>query len=160
MVTVQQSRVSFFSYWLIMETLHNWPDFRSPISKFWDKHFINTVACSNRCKFQGNYFGGAVLTNIQTFYEVRSLGMTWWSDLVGPGFEIFTICAEKMYDKVCQKYGRFFLSGKNGGFSPPPQQGKDSLPSNFSHGAKVETIQGRQTCPGRQKWPGKQTLFG
>ena len=106
MVFVQKRRLSFFSHWLIMERSQNWPDLRPPISKFWDIHFIDTLACSNRCKIQGNRSVGVALRNIQTFYEVRSLDVTWWPDLAWPGSEIFTTCAEKMYDKVCQKRRR------------------------------------------------------
>ena len=54
--------------YIIMERSQNWPDLRSPISKFWDIYFIDTVACSNRWKFQGNRSVGIALTNIQTFY--------------------------------------------------------------------------------------------
>ena len=36
MVFVQKRRLSFFSRWLIMERSQNWPDLRSPISKFRD----------------------------------------------------------------------------------------------------------------------------
>ena len=56
-----------------MERSQNWPDLRSPISKFWDINFIDTLACSNHWKFQGNRSVGVALRNIQTFYEVRSL---------------------------------------------------------------------------------------
>ena len=116
MIFVQKRRLSFFSHWLIliMERSQIWPDLRSLISKFWDIHFIDTVTCSNRWKFQGNRSVGVAWTNIQTFYEVRSLDVTWWPDLAWPGSEIFTTCAEQMYDKVCQKRRRcaqpFFLT--------------------------------------------------
>ena len=79
-VLAQKRRFSFFSHWLIMRS-QNWPDLRSPISKFWDINFIDTVVCSNRWKFQGNRSVGVALTNIQTFYGVRSLDVTWWPDL-------------------------------------------------------------------------------
>ena len=110
-----------------MERSQNWPDLRSPISKFWDIHFINTLACSNHWKFQGNRYVSVALRNIQTFYEVRALDVTWWPDLAWPGSEVFTTCAEKMYDKVCQKRRRVatpFLSYSQkpswGVFNPPP----------------------------------------
>ena len=96
-----------------MERSQNWPDLRSPISKFWDIRFIDNLACSNLWKFQGNRSVGVALRNIQTFYEVRSLDVTWWPDLAWSGSEIFTTCAEMIYDKVCQKQRRYvppFLS--------------------------------------------------
>ena len=131
MVFFQKRRLSFFSHWLIMERSQNWPDLGSPISKFWDIHFIDTLACSNRWKFQGNRSVGVALRNIQTFYEVRSLDVTWWPDLAWPGSEIFTTCAEKMYDKVCQKRRRAappFLSYSQktswGGVQTPPPAGR------------------------------------
>ena len=114
---VQNRRFWIFFHWLIMERSQNWPDFRSQISKFWDIHFIDTVVCSNRWKFQGNCSVGVALTNIQTFYEVRSLDVTWWPDLAWFWSDIFTTCAEKRYDKAWQKRRRsaptfFWQSGK------------------------------------------------
>ena len=114
-----------------MERSQNWPDLRSPISKFWDIHFIDSLACSNRWKFQGNRSIGVALRKIQTVYEVRSLDVTWWPDLAWPGSEICTTCAEKMYDKVCQKRRRCappFLSYSRktswGGVQTPPPAGR------------------------------------
>ena len=78
----------------------NWPDFRSPISKFWDIHIIDTVVCSNRWRFQGNRSVGVALTNIQTFYEVRSLDVTWWPDLRWPGSKIFREAPPHTWAKV------------------------------------------------------------
>ena len=75
----------------------------SPISKFGDIFFIDTVTCINHWKFQGNHSVGVALTSIQSLYEVRSLDVTRRPDLVWPGSESFTTYAEKMYDKVCQK---------------------------------------------------------
>ena len=114
-----------------MERSQKWPDLRSPISKFWDIHFIDTVACSNRWKFQGNRSVGVALTKIQTFYEMTSLDVTWWPNLAWPGSEIFTICVEMMYDKVCQKRWRCappFLDNMEktggGGLNNPPSRAK------------------------------------
>ena len=84
----------------IMEGSQNWPDLKSPIKKFRDTRFIDTGTDVNRWKFQGNRSAGVALENIQTFYEVRSLDVTWWPDLAWPGSEIPTTYAEKMYDKV------------------------------------------------------------
>ena len=50
MVFVQKRRPSFFSHWLKMERSPNWHDLRSTISKFRDKHFIDTVTDINRWK--------------------------------------------------------------------------------------------------------------
>ena len=119
-VFVQKRRLSFFSHWLIywlIERSQNWPDLRSPISKFRDTSFIDTGTNINRWKFQGNRSGGVALPNIQTFYEVRSLDVTWWPDLAWPGSEISTTYAEKTYDKVCQKRRRALKS-------PLPHQGE------------------------------------
>ena len=106
MVFVQKRRLSFFSPWLIMERSQNWPDLRSPISKFRDIRFIDTGTDINRWKFQGNRLFGVAMTNIRSFSEVRSLDVTWWPDHEWPGSEIFTKCAEKMYEQLCQKRRR------------------------------------------------------
>ena len=103
MVFVQNRRLSFFSHWLIMERSQNWPDLRSPISKFRDIYFIDTGTDINCWKFQGDLSFGVAMTNIQSFSEVRSLDVTWWPDFEWPGFEVFKKCAEKMYEQLCQK---------------------------------------------------------
>ena len=105
MVFVQKRRLSVFSHWPIMERSHNLPDLGSHISKFRVKHFIDIVTDINRCRFQGGPSFGVVITSIQTFSEVRSLEVTWWSDLEWPGYEISTICAEKMHEQVCPPPG-------------------------------------------------------
>ena len=68
---VQKRRLSFFSHSLIWDRSQNWPDLRSPISKFPDICFIDTVTDINRWKFQGNRSVGVALTSIQLFYEVK-----------------------------------------------------------------------------------------
>ena len=103
---VQKRRISIFSHWLIMGRSQNWPDLRSSISKFWDIHFVHAIALSNRWKFQSDRSLGVAMTDIETFYEVRSLQVTWWPDLEWPWSEIFTTCVELMYDKVYQKRRR------------------------------------------------------
>ena len=108
MALVQNRRFSIFSHRLMMKGSQNWTDLRSPISKLWDIGFIDTVACINCWKVQDNR-SGVTLKFIQTFYEVRSLDVTWWPDLAWPGSEIFIKHAEKMYDKVCQKRWRCVL---------------------------------------------------
>ena len=45
MVLFQKRRLSFFSYWLIMERSQKWPDLWSRISKIRDIHFIDTGTC-------------------------------------------------------------------------------------------------------------------
>ena len=129
---VQNRRFSIVSHWLTMEMSQNWPDLRSPISIFWDIHFIGTVTYINRWKFQGNRSVGVVLMIIQTFYDLRSLDVTWWPDLAWPGSEIFTTFAKKMYDKLCRKRTVFWggylektegcLNNNNN--TPPPHQGE------------------------------------
>ena len=54
------------------------------ISKFRDTHFIDIITKINRWKFQGGRSLGVPMTSIQTFSEVRSLGVTWWPDLRSP----------------------------------------------------------------------------
>ena len=61
-----------------MERSQNLPDFGSQISKFRDKHFVDTGTDINRWKFQGDQaFGVAMTTSIQTFSEVRSFDVAW-----------------------------------------------------------------------------------
>ena len=104
MVFVPKRRISILFHWLIMERSQNWPDLESPISKFRDMHFMDTVTYINRWKFQGDRPVGVMvaMTSIQTFSELRSLDVTWWPDLEWSGCEICT-CADKMYEQVCQK---------------------------------------------------------
>ena len=92
-----------FSHWLIMERSQNWSGLGSPISKFQDIYFIDTGTDINRWTFQGDWAFGVAIKSIQTLSEVRSLDVTWWPDLEWPGSEIFTICAERMYQQVYQK---------------------------------------------------------
>ena len=86
-----------------MGMLQNWPDLRSPISKFWEKSFIDTVTFIKRWKLQGISSIGVALTIMQTIYEVRSLDVIYWHALAVFGLEIFTRYVERMYDKVWQK---------------------------------------------------------
>ena len=55
----------------------NWPDVMSLILKFRDIRVIDTGMDIHRSKFQGNRSVGVALTSIQTFYDVRSLDVTW-----------------------------------------------------------------------------------
>ena len=71
-------------------TSQNWPDIRSPISKFRDKHCIDTVTDSNGWKFQGDQSFGVAMTNIPTFSEVRSIDVTWRPELDSPGSKSFS----------------------------------------------------------------------
>ena len=101
-------RISFFSHCLRMERSQNWPDLRSPISKFRDMRFIDTGTDINRWKFQGDRSFSVAMTNIKKS-EVRSLDVTWWPDLEWAGSKIFTKCAETMYEQLCQKLRRSTL---------------------------------------------------
>ena len=105
MVFVQKRRLSIFSYLLVLERSQYWPNLRSPISKFWDIHYLATVTRINYWKFQGNRLVGVAMTSILTFYKVRSLA-TWPDDLTlsDLGLIFFTTYAEKMHKLVCQKY--------------------------------------------------------
>ena len=69
-----------FPHWLIMERSRNWPDLRSPISKFGDKHFIDTVTDINRWQFQGDRSFGVAMMSIQTFF-LRWGNLAWPGDL-------------------------------------------------------------------------------
>ena len=60
-----------------MERLQNWLDLGSPIAKYRDIHFIDTVTEINRGKVQGDQSFGVAMTSIQTFSELRSLDVTW-----------------------------------------------------------------------------------
>ena len=128
---VQKRRISIFSHWLIMGRSQNWPDLRSSISKFWDIHFVHAIALSNRWKFQSDRSLGVAMTDIETFYEVRSLQVTWWPDLEWPWSEIFTTCVELMYDKVYQKrrrsappFLRYSRKTTRGVFKHPPSRAR------------------------------------
>ena len=74
MVFMQKRRLSFSSHWLIMERSQNWPDLRSPISKFRDMRFIDTGTDINRWTFQGDRSFGVAMTNIQTCLTLSDLG--------------------------------------------------------------------------------------
>ena len=58
---------------------------------------------------QGNRSVSVAMTSIQTFYEVRSLDVTWWPNLERPGSESYTTYAENMYLQVFQKRRRYEL---------------------------------------------------
>ena len=137
MAFIQNKRFSISSHWLIMKRSQNWPDLTSPISKFGDIHFIDTITSINRWKYQGNRLVGVALTSIQTFYEVRSLDVACWHNLAWPGSETFTTYVEKMHDKVCQKRRhcatQFFgnLEKRRGLSAAPPQRAKDKLSKHW-----------------------------
>ena len=123
--------LSIFSHWLKMERSQNWPDLRSPISKLWDIHFIDTVACNICWKFQGDSSVGVALTNIKTFMGWGRL--TWHGDLTLRDLGLkFSQYVRKRCMIRCAKNGgaarRCFLTiwKKNGrgGLNTPPQQGE------------------------------------
>ena len=111
---------------LVMERSQIWPDLGSRISNFRDISFIDTGTNINRWKFQCDQAIGVAMTNIQTFLEVRSLDVVWWPDCEWPGCEIFTTCAKKMYEQVCQKrrgaavYEIFVKTLRGGGVKTSP----------------------------------------
>ena len=82
MVFVQKRRLSFFSHWLIMERSQNWPDLRSPISKFRD--FIDTGT------FHRYWYGYQSLkvsrwSVIRCSYDEHSIFFLRWGHLTCPG---------------------------------------------------------------------------
>ena len=96
---------NFLPFTLILDRSQNWPDLRSPISKFRDIYFKDAATHINWWKFHGDRLVGVAMMNIQAFSDVRSLYVTWWPDLERPGSEIFATCAEKMYEQVCKNFG-------------------------------------------------------
>ena len=125
-------RISCF-HWLTMEGPQNWPEQISNQLQISTDQQINQISTDitdikilrytfyRHCylyqslKDSRQSFGRCSLTNIQTFYEVRLLDVTWW-----PGSAIFTSYAEKMYDKVCQKRLNKKLHGGCVQTPPPP----------------------------------------
>ena len=95
MMLVQKRRQQIFSHWLIMKKMQNWPDLRSSIWKFRRINFIHAATHINLYNFQGDRSVGVAMTSI-LFSDLRSLDVTWWPDLWGPGSEIFTY-AKKLY---------------------------------------------------------------
>ena len=103
----QKGRLSFLSHWLISNgkvAKWTWPwvtDIKIPGYTFYTSSYgYQSLEVSKwsaiRCSHDEH----------STFSEVRSLDVTWWPDLEGPGCEIFTTGAEKMYKQVCQKRRR------------------------------------------------------
>ena len=107
---VQKRRLSLFSLWIItsclMKRSQNWSDLRSPISKFRDKTFIDTVTDINFWKLQGDRSFGGAMRNIQTFFWCEVT----WRDLVTWPWVTWIW----KLNKVCGKDVRRGVS-KNGG---------------------------------------------
>ena len=103
-------------HWLIMERSHTWPegqvtwwpDLGSPISKFQDIHFVDTVVNWIGMGCQLSYVSrcSVAMTSIQTFSEVRSHVMTWWPDLEWPdlGLKVSQHVRKKIMNR-CAKNG-------------------------------------------------------
>ena len=114
-----------------------WPKFR-------DIRFIDTGTNINRWQFQGDRSLDVAMTNIQSFSEVRTLDVTWWPDLEWPGSQIFTKCAEKMYEQLCQKRWRgappfsSYLRKTWGGVQTPPPPARRGLKRSVEHHARNE----------------------
>ena len=106
----------------------NWPDLRSGISKFRDIRFVGIITLINRWKFEIDRAWVVAVAQVEIFWNMRSLDLTWWPDLEWPGAEIFTQCVKRMCEKVCQKRRRCappFLryrrkTGSGGVQTPPP----------------------------------------
>ena len=83
----------------------------------------------NRWKYEIDRASVVAVAQVDIFWNMRSLDLTWWPDPERPGAEIFTQCVKRMCEKVCQKTAAlraavFALSAKNqmGGVqtTPPP----------------------------------------
>ena len=143
----------------LMGRSQNWPDLRSPISKFFDIHFIDTVACSNRWGFQGNRSVGVALTNIQTFF-MRWGHLTWPGDLTLRDLCLKFSHVRKIYMIRCAKNGgtarcRFLTIWKNGGGSQhPPSRARVNTNKNIIYFRLGEPLsQLRHGERGDNKWP-------
>ena len=72
------SKEVFFILPSTLQMSHAWADLRSPISKFRDKHFIDTVTDINRWKFQKRSVSRCSYDKHSNFF----LGEGTWRDLV------------------------------------------------------------------------------
>ena len=116
MVFVQKRRLSFFFHWRIKERSQNLPALRSLISKFRDIRFITTVTDIKvilkrilKWKFQGDRSFGVAMPSIQTFFEVRSLDVTWWPHLEWLGSEILTKLWKRCINRCTKNGGASFF---------------------------------------------------
>ena len=140
---MHKRRFWFFALYLIMGKSQNWPDPRSPKSKFRDIHFVGIDTLMLSQKFHIDPSKTIVPTRPQTFLEVRSLDLTWWPDLRWPWAQIFRKVAERVGDEWCKKRRRaalpFFgpLENRRGVFKHPPAGG--GLKGHF-HLQKVVSI--------------------
>ena len=106
MVFVQKRCLSIFAHWLIMKRSQNWSEVtdnkipRCIFHRYCNSYQSLKVPSQsfNRCSYE--------LRPTLFFSEVRSLGVTWRPDLEWPGCELFTTCAEEIYQQVCQKWWR------------------------------------------------------
>ena len=91
-----------------MERSQNWPDHRSLISKFRDKHFRHTVTLINRWKFQGDRSVGVAMTRIATFFW----GEVFWRDLVTWPWELWVwnlhMCKKRCMNRCAKNGGAEF----------------------------------------------------
>ena len=105
MVFVQKRRLSIFSHRLIKERSQYRPGLGSPILKFWDIHFTDSLARINHGKFQGNRSIGEAMTSIQTFLW----GEVTWRDLVTWPcvtwvWNFHNICGNDVWMHLCDIY--------------------------------------------------------
>ena len=105
-----------------------WPDLRSPISNIQDIRFVGTDDLIIFRKFHNFPWNIVAVARWESYFEVGSLDLTWWPDLIWPWAEIFTKVAEKMGGKqgenpAALRAAVFSLSSKNlrgGGRSNAP----------------------------------------
>ena len=96
-----------FLHWLIIGRSRNWPDPRSPLPKFWDKHFVATDDLTPPWKFSIDSLKTVVMTLPRTFLEVGSHDLTWWPDLTWHETIIFAEGVELISGKVCKIWRRY-----------------------------------------------------
>ena len=137
---VQKRCLSSLSYWLIVERVQNLPDLRSPISKFWDVHFIIQLLISIVESFRPIVCTVSIdMTNILTFF-LRWDHFTWPGDLTlsDLGLKCSHVSKTYTYGQVCQKRRHsavpILTRDRPGGQIWPLQLFlNNSLPNRFSY---------------------------
>ena len=128
MVFIQKKRLSNFCRWLKMESSQNWPDLRSPISKFRNLCFIDTVTHVNAWKFRGDW--SVSYDEHSNFSEVRSVDVTWVLTLSSLNLK-FSQCVRKWCVSRCAKTAVLCVdvftgqTGNPSGGSKQPQSGRE-----------------------------------
>ena len=112
----------------------NRPDLRSSISKFRDIRFVGIISLINHWKFEIYRAWVVAVAQVDIFWNMRSLDLTWWPDLERPGAEIFTQYVKRMFKKVCKKrrrctapFLRYRRKTGRGVSKPPPPSARRGL---------------------------------